>query len=189
MKILILCLSILLSVPAFAAPCTASPKVGLTAQEVQISSTDNGSKLYFAWPTTDPALGCCVRIPVRVIQSSLTPNLDKKLSEFIATSGTRLPDLTPSEIAHCLMLIAKVLPPAPAVVRNTFRADGARPLKKLRDPTQPYSATNPLIDFKPAAYVEAGRPCERTPVLNTTTAGQWLYVTNLAGQRGIALCK
>ena len=189
MKTLLLLLLWLMIFTTHAAPCNIPPKVGLTASEVQIASAENGSKLYFAWPTTDPAKGCCVRIPVSMIQSIITPDLDQKLSEFVLTAGSNLPTLTDAETAFCQTLINKVQPIGPVVVRNAFRTDGARPLKKLTDPAQPYSVTNPLIDFKPAAYVEAGRPCERTPVVNSTTAGQWLYVTNLAGTRGIALCK
>lgn len=192
-------LVILLFLPAlaFAAPCTTPPKIGLTASDVQIAVTESATKIWFAWPTINPAVACCIRMPIDSTQwrSALNNRSDSdsvNLSEFILTAKPPGGTLSSSEIVFCQKMIDKVLGPGPIVVRNSSRADGSRPLKVLRDPTQAYSSTNPLIDLKVGGviqYVEAGRPCERTPVVNKTTSGQWLYVTSSAGQRGIALCK
>ncbi len=81
--------------------------------------------------------------------------------------------------------------PAPAyvVLRNPSRADGARPLNRLKDPSQPYSDTNKLVALSPLAYVAADTACDATPLVIKTTAGYWLWTTNSAGVRGIALCQ
>lgn len=182
---------------AFAAPCTTPPKIGLTASDVQIAVTESATKIWFAWPTIDSAVACCIRMPIDSTQwrSALNYRSDSEsvgLAEFILTAKPPGGILSDSEIVFCQKMIDKVLGPGPTVVRNSNRVDGSRPLKVLRDPSQTYSSTNPLIDLKVGGviqYVEAGRHCERTPVVNKTTSGQWLYVTSSAGQRGIALCK
>lgn len=182
---------------AFSAPCTTPPKAGLTASDVQIAVTESATKIWFAWPTIDPAVACCIRMPIDSTQwrSALNYRSDSTslaLTEFIVSAKPPGGVLSETEIAFCQKMIDKVLPPGPKVVRNTLRADGSRPLKVLKDPTQPYSTTNTLIDLKIGGvtqYVEPDRPCERQPIINTTTSGSWLYVTNLSGNRGIALCK
>lgn len=71
------------------------------------------------------------------------------------------------------------------VVRNTRRADGSRPMFIL-------NTAGAMVNLRVSGaqvYVEPNRICEATPVVNTTSDGLWLYVTNAAGVRGIALCK
>ncbi|MCI0517229.1 MAG: hypothetical protein L0Y45_05270 [Woeseiaceae bacterium] len=193
-------LLIFVSAAADAAPCTLPPKDGLKAGEVlvQVARQDgweSPASIYVAYPSTAVNDGCCFRAKFdeRAWRSLLDAKIQAgavTLPEFVATMtvpGSDTP-LTAADLMVCTGLADRIYPPL-FVVRNTQRADGARPLKVLRDPSLPYSTTNPLINTSPVAYVEAGRPCERTPVINTTSSGQWLYTTNIAGRRGIALCK
>jgi len=191
-------LSFITASAAIAAPCTTPPKVGLTVDEIQIAITDDGRSITMAWPTTTPNLGCCSRTDFDYVswrdifrQRMTDGNNSVRLTEFLATVTVPGGPLSTAEQARCQAMIDRVLP-GPTVVRNPYRTDGARPMKLLKDPAQPYSAANPLVDLKIAGvlqYVDAGRSCERSPVVNTTSAGQWLYVTNASGQRGVALCK
>jgi len=153
-----------------------------------------------AWPTVDPQIVCCVQTQFdpaswrSIFRERVTAGHEStSLTSFVATI-TRVPGpaLTVDEQARCHAMRSRILQPAQFVVRNAQRADGARPLKVLQDPAQPLSATNPLINLLVSGlqvYVEAGRPCESTPVVNSTTSGSWLYTANVAGVRGIALCK
>lgn len=193
-------LLVLLVPAAWGVPCTTLPKPAMTLDEVQIAITEDGSRITLAWPTTNPTIGCCSRAEFdpaswrEIFRTRLTSGNDSNsLTAFLA-SVTRVPGpaLTVAEQARCQAMISKILAVTYRVVRNPQRADGARPLKVLRDPDQPLSATNPLVNLTANGvqlYVEAGRLCESTPVINTTTAGLWLYTTNVVGVRGIALCK
>lgn len=185
---------------AWGALCTTLPKPAMTLDEVQIAITEDGSKVTLAWPTINPTIGCCARADFDpaswrdIFRARLTSGNDStSLTAFLA-SVTQVPGpaLTLAEQARCQAMINKILAVTHRVVRNAQRADGARPLKILRDPSQPLGATNPLVNLTANGvqlYVEADRPCDSTPVIQTTTAGLWLYTTNVAGARGIALCK
>lgn len=193
-------LLLLLAAPLLAAPCTTPPKDGLRVDEIQMAMYDDGYRVALAWPSLDPNVACCARADMdrtawlTIFRDRMTAgNESISLSSFIA-SVTDFPGgaLSASEITRCNAMMQKILPTGPKVVRNAQRADGARPAKLLKDPAQPYSATNTLINYlvnKEQVYIEAGRQCEASPVVNVTTAGQWLYAVNLAGQRGIVLCK
>lgn len=199
---LVLLMSILtLYLPvAWGTPCTTLPKPAMTLDEVQIAIAEDGYKITLAWPTINPTIGCCSRADFdtpswrdifRIRQTN--GNDSTSLTAFLA-SVTRVPGpaLTLAEQARCQAMINKILAVTYRVVRNAMRVDGARPLKVLRDPTQPLSAANPLVNLTANGaqlYVEVDRQCESTPVIQTTTAGLWLYTTNVAGARGIALCK
>lgn len=95
----------------------------------------------------------------------------------------------------CDAIIAPPLPtcvqavdlPRYTVIENLSRADGARPMYRLKDPTKPYSDTNGLIPL--GQYVLPQSLCEPTPVVRQTAAGLWLYTTNAQGVRGISLCR
>ena len=182
---------------AFSAPCTTPPKAGLTASDVQIAVTESATKIWFAWPTIDPAVACCIRMPIDSTQwrSALNYRSDSdsvRLSEFILTAKPPTSPYTEAESAFCQKMSGVVLGPGPKVKVNTLRPDGARPMMRLSDPLQPYSATNKLVNLKINGvfqYVEAGRPCERSPIVKKSDGDLWLYTTNLAGVRGIALCK
>ena len=192
----------LTSSPVYAAPCTTLPKSGLKADEILISVHRAAgapvTSIYLAWPTNDPNIACCLRSHYNhqgwqaiFDANKTTGDTSPKLTDYMMGITPYGPALTDADQAQCKTMMDRVLPPI-TVVRNTLRADGSRPLKVLRDPAQPYSTTNPLVNLLAngvQVYVEAGRPCERVPVINTTTSGKWLYTTNLAGQRGIALCK
>lgn len=189
---------------AFAA-CPIPPKIGLGASDVLVAvdrtdGWDLPTSIYIAWPTTDPNDPCCMRTKFderawRGILDQHIPRGITTLTEFaLAVTNPPPPagDLTQADRAKCAQMFERILGPAPTVVRNNQRPDGSRPLKVLRDPTQPYSAANPMIDLKIGnviQYVEPGRVCDRLPVINTTTSGKWLYVTNTANLQGIALCK
>lgn len=70
------------------------------------------------------------------------------------------------------------------VVRNPSRTDGARPMFTLVNGAMANLRINGV-----QVYVEPGRICDGAPVVSRTTAGLWLYTINLAGVRGITLCK
>ena len=70
------------------------------------------------------------------------------------------------------------------VIRNANRTDGSRPMFTLVNGAMINLRVNGV-----QVYVEPDRVCETTPVISTTTVGSWLYVTNVAGVRGISLCK
>lgn len=191
---------LLLATPLCAAPCTTPPKDGLRVDEIQMAMYDDGYRVAMAWPSNDPNVACCARADMdrtawlAIFRARMTPgNESISLTSFIASvadfPGGALSD---SEVTRCNAMMRKILPTGPKVVRNAQRADGARPAKLLKDPAQPYSATNTLVNYlvnNNQVYIEMGRPCEAAPIVNTTTAGLWLYATNLAGQRGIVLCK
>lgn len=194
-------LALLLCVPSLShAACLDLPKPGMMVNEVLVGvvyrpAADNIT-LVTAWPTTNPDRACCTRLAFSAgywqgMLSGQIPLGAVPAPLFMATLPARDDPATPEEQAMC-QTMADIIIVVPRVVRNTQRTDGSRPLKVLRDPTQPLSSTNPLIDLKAGTviqYVEPGRPCERTPIINTTSAGQWLYTTSAVGQRGIALCK
>lgn len=200
MRLILLVMVCCMALPAVAAPCTTLPKPAMTLDAMQIAITEDGSKIMLAWPTVDQQIVCCAQTQFdpaswrNIFRERVTAGHEStSLTSFVATI-TRVPGpaLTVDEQARCEAMRLRILQPTQFVVRNAQRADGARPLKVLRDPTQPLSAANALINLLVSgqqAYVEAGRPCEPVPVVNSTTSGNWLYTTNVAGVRGIALCK
>lgn len=184
----------LLSSNVGSAICLVEPKVGLRADEVLIQTNRvegiDVTNIIMAWPTTDPNLVCCTRAVYdrRAWQVILDNQISRgtvTLTEFVMAIDPPGGEKTPAENAICQTMADRILPPAPRVVRNSQRTDGARPMFTL-------NTTGSLVNLKVSGvqvYVEAGRVCERTPVISKTTAGSWLYTTNIAGVRGIALCK
>ncbi|MHB1099296.1 MAG: hypothetical protein ACYCZR_07045 [Burkholderiales bacterium] len=176
------------------AVCLAPPKVGLTTDQVLIQTNRvagiDVTNIIMAWPTTDANLVCCTRAVYdrrawQVILDEQIPRGTVTLTEFVMAIDPPGGEKTPAENAICQTMADRILPPAPRVVRNSQRTDGARPMFTL-------NTTGSLVNLKVSGvqvYVEAGRVCERTPVIRKTTAGSWLYTTNAAGVRGIALCK
>lgn len=176
------------------AACLVAPKSGLRVDEVlvQINRVDgiDATNIVMAWPTTDANTVCCTRAVYdrRAWQVILDNQISRgtvTLANFVTAIEPPGGEKTPAENAICQVMADRILPPAPRVVRNAQRADGARPLFTL-------NATGSMVNLKVSGvqvYVEANRPCERTPVINKTTAGSWLYTTNAAGVRGITLCK
>lgn len=176
------------------AVCLAPPKAGLTTDQVLIQTNRvegiDVTNIIMAWPTTDPNLVCCTRAVYdrRAWQVILDEQISRgtvTLTEFVMAIDPPGGEKTPAENAICQAMADRILPPAPRVVRNAQRADGARPMFTL-------NTTGGLVNLKVSGtqvYVEAGRTCERTPVVSKTTSGSWLYTTNAAGVRGIALCK
>lgn len=203
MRILVL----LLFLPSLAfAACPIPPKIGLGASDVLVAverqdGWDAPASIYIAWPTTDTNDPCCMRTKFderawRSIMDQHIPRGITTLTEFALLATNPSPpggELTQADLAKCAQMFERILGPAPTVVRNPHRpSDGARPLKLLRDPTQPYSDANPLIDLRVGGvhqYVEPGRSCERLPVVKVSGSDRYLYVTNAAGIRGISLCR
>lgn len=180
------------------AACLDLPKPGMTVSEVLVAVVPDAAgnvSLVSAWPTANPDRVCCTKIAFSA--GYWRDMLGQQVSLgavpapiFMAALPVRDNPRSAAETDMCQTMADRMIQ-VPRVVRNAQRTDGARPLKVLRDPSQPLSTTNPLIDLKVAGvqqYAPAGNPCERTPVINTTSAGQWLYTT-ANGQRGIALCK
>lgn len=195
-----LIIALFLFFPALShAACLDPPRPGMTVNEVLVAAvpdTATGNiSLLSAWTTTNPDRVCCTKMAFgggywrgMLDRQALLGAVPAPI--FMATLPVRDDPRTAAETAMC-QTMADAIIVVPRVVRNVQRTDGARPLKVLRYPAQLLSATNPLIDLKVAGvvqYAPAGNTCERTPVINTTSAGQWLYTT-ANGQRGVALCK
>lgn len=175
------------------AACLVPPKSGLTTDQVLIQTNRvpgiDVTDIIMAWQTSDPNLVCCTRAIYdrrawQVILDQQIPRGTVTLTEFVAAIDPPGGEKTPAENAICQAMADRLLPPAPRVVRNAQRADGSRPMFTL--------SNGVMVNLKVSGvqvYVEAGKPCERAPVVSKTTAGSWLYATNAAGVRGIALCK
>lgn len=199
MRIVFVMLMLTAAVAVHAA-CDLLPKPNMNVNEVLVATVPNAAtgrpSLVAAWPTTNPDRICCNRIQFSAgyWADMLGQQIPLGMSPaplWLAALPQRDDPITPEEQAMCQQM-ANAIIVVPRVVRNSSRTDGARPLYVLRDPSQPLSSANPLVPLKVAnvqQYVESGQPCERTPVINTTSAGQWLYTTSLSNQRGIALCK
>lgn len=187
-------ITLLFSMGQAVAVCLTPPKVGLTTDQVLIQTNRvdgiDVTNIIMAWPTTDPNLVCCTRAVYdrrawQVILDQQIPRGTVTLTEFVAAIDPPGGEKTPAENAICQAMADRILPPAPRVVRNALRADGSRPMFTL-------NTSGSMVNLRVSGvqvYVEPGRPCERSPVISKTTAGSWLYVTNAAGIRGIALCK
>lgn len=175
------------------AMCLPAPKAGLRADEVLIQTNRvdgiDVTNIIMAWPTTDPNTVCCTRAIYdrRVWQQILDQQIPRgtvTLTEFVAAITPPGGGKTPAENAICQSMADRIIPPI-RVVRNVHRADGTRPMFTL-------NSSGAMVNLKAngvQVYVEPGRPCERTPIISTTSSGLWLYTTNAAGIRGIALCK
>jgi len=197
---------------SFAAPCGNLPKADMKISDVQIAVSNNGNLLTLVWPTDTPPQTCCIVSWIDPAKVGITTpttwggifgahNMNgydsMSLSDFILSVSENPPGaelLATDSVAQgrCDSIAARVYGPHYSVVKNSARTDGARPMKVLKDPSQPLSTTNTLINLMVngvQAYVAAGTPCEPLPVINTTTAGLWLYATNATGDRGIVLCK
>lgn len=185
----------LLAIAASAsAVCLVPPKVGLTTDQILIQTNRvegiDVTNIIMAWPTSDPNLVCCTRAVYdrRAWQVILDQQIQRgtvTLTEFVAAIDPPGEEKTPAENAICQAMADRILPPAPRVVRNTLRADGSRPMFTL-------NTSGSMVNLRVSGaqvYVEPGSPCERTPIISKTASGSWLYTTNTAGVRGIALCK
>lgn len=194
-SILVSCLvSLCLAINCAQAICLTPPKTGLTTDQVLIQTNRvegiDVTNIIMAWPTNDPNLVCCTRAIYdrRAWQVILDEQIARgtvTLTEFVMGITAPGGEKTEAENVICQAMADRILPPAPRVVRNSQRADGSRPMFTL-------NTSGAMVNLKVSGvqvYVEVGRPCERTPVINTTTSGSWLYTTNVAGVRGIALCK
>ena len=191
MKTFLTIILLTFSSAVIALPCTTPPKAELRISEVYVAVTEDGSRITLAWPSTNPDTPCCQRSELdpaswrEIFRQRVTPGNDSiNLTAFLLSLPEVGPPLTVAEQQRCLHMFTKIRPPI-RVVRNGRRADGSRPMFTL-------NASGALVNLRVAGaqvYVEAGRDCERTPVISTTSDGLWLYVTNVAGVRGISLCK
>lgn len=175
------------------ADCLVAPKSGLRVDEVLIQTNRvvgvDVTNIIMAWPTSDPNLTCCTRalFAPRAWQLILDQQISRgtvTLADFVMGITAPGGEKTAAENEICQAMTDRILPPL-RVVRNAQRTDGSRPMFILNN-------SGSMINLKISGvqvYVEAGRPCERTPVINKTSAGSWLYTMNAGGVRGITLCK
>lgn len=182
------------------AACVDPPKPNMLANEpkiVSLRAPDNGYIVVVGWPTTQDGTVCCKH--TKFGGGYWQTALDRKIAEGVQDAHFWLSTLradpavdgpvTPA-IQEACNQIAAIIYPSPKVATTST---GQRPMYRLRDESLPYSKdTNPRVVLKVngvSQYVATGTACERVPVIETTTAGQWLYTTNTDRVRGISLCK
>lgn len=192
MKTILAALFLLASANTLAV-CLVPLRPGLPIEQVLIDVIrgNNVVNVITAGATSDPNLVCCTRTEVVRNSNAWYDLLNAQagrgtmtLAEFVRGIDVPGGEKTAAEEAICQSMTDRIIPPG-RVVRNAQRADGARPMFTL-------NASDVLINLRVSGvqvYVEAGRSCERTPVISVTNAGSWLYVTNAAGVRGISLCR
>ena len=194
-----------LSFPATADICFTTPqtypRVDVKLRETYIRimphPTLGGSAIVLGWPTVTPGQICCnVSHFDPGSYSSMLGSAQRTTAISATEFAVSLPPLPWSNramenqwaVTACQEMVETMtnagVVAAFRVVRNTQRTDGSRPMFTLVNGTLANLRINGA-----QVYVEPGRICDSTPVINTTTAGSWLYTTNAAGVRGIALCK
>lgn len=200
MRIMFLLVFLIISVPSLAEPFGPCPltdlsKPNLMIKEIatHITRDQNGVEIFTAaWRQNNPERACCTamhndaaswrEIFTRLLNEVRT--LDNLVLAIGAGPGSRNLMQDPVILARCQTLVDGLLPVF-RVVRNPHRTDGARPMFTL-------NTTGTRVNLRQAGvqvYVDAGHICAPEPVIERTTNGLWLYVTNSTGIRGIALCK
>lgn len=201
---------LLLAFPAQAEICSVLspgtyPRVDIKLKDSYIRIMPHpslgGNAIVVGWPTVTPGQICCM---VSHFDPGTWNNILTAAQNPVAVPATEfaisLPALpwtsraagVPWVVQACQEMVTTMAAAGSVatlrVVRNAARTDGSRPMYML-------NAAGTLVNLRvngAQAYVEAGKVCEQTPPLVTQTPGRqeiWLYTTNAAGVRGIALCK